>query len=126
LNLDFQIRGLVRSKTYFHRVREEKKSADETLQNVKHVLSISRELNGIRDVNKLLTIILQKAREVTHADAGSIYVVEQEGQGSNLIFKISQNESINLNLSEFKMKISDKSIVGNSIIHMKTINIPDL
>lgn len=126
LSIDFQIRGLIRSKTYFERASEEKRSADNILRNVKHVLSISRELNGFRDVNRLLTLILQKAREVTNADAGSIYVVEPNGESETITFKISQNESIKLNLGEFKMKITDKSIVGHSVIHMKTINIPDL
>ncbi|RZA10383.1 MAG: hypothetical protein EOP10_34860, partial [Proteobacteria bacterium] len=48
-------------------------TVNETNENVKYVLQVSRELNGIRDSKKLLSLILQKARQITNADAGSIY-----------------------------------------------------
>src|SRR5690606_3158932 len=98
-------------------------------RNIKYVLEISRELNGFRDVDRLLSLILEKARAVTQADAGSIYVVEKSkdnNEPESIVFKITQNNSTNINLSEFRMPISDQSIVGNSVLHAKSINIPDL
>lgn len=99
-------------------------------EEVKYVLSISRELNGERDIPKLLNLILKKAREVTSADAGSIYTLDnpenKKVTDGILRFRFTQNDSISQNLSEFELPINDKSIVGNAVIHSQAINIPDL
>lgn len=97
--------------------------------HIKHVMSISRELNGERDIPKLLNLILEKAREFCCADAGSIYTVESKGndlQDGKLHFRYTQNSSITQNLSEFTLPINEGSIVGNAVIHKRAINIPDL
>lgn len=91
---------------------------------IKYVLSISRELNGERDIPKLLNLILKKAREVTCADAGSIYTIEKNK--NTLKFRFTQNDSIQQDLSEFEIPINERSIVGNVVINAKEINIPDL
>ena len=44
------------------------------------LINIARAMTTERDVNKLLAIILEKSRFVTGADAGSIYVVEDDGR----------------------------------------------
>lgn len=106
-------------------------------ENIKAVMSISRELNGERDIPKLLNLILLKAREVCHADAGSIYTIESAIDGSSgsnyqkkeddiLHFRFTQNHSVKQNLSEFKLPINRNSIVGNAVLNRQTINIPDL
>src|SRR5690606_29545352 len=83
----FQVQGLFRSKSFQDRVHRQAQETDEKSKNIKYVLEISRELNGFRDVDRLLNLILQKARAVTHADAGSIYVVErpQEGREGSIV-----------------------------------------
>lgn len=101
----------------------------EANQNVKYMLSISRELNGERDIPKLLGIILSKARDICHADAGSIYTVDSPTNNlrdGTIQFRFTQNHSIKQNLSEFTMPVNEGSIVGNACIHEATINIPDL
>lgn len=98
-------------------------------ESVKNILSISRELNGIRNTEKLLSLILEKAREVTEADAGSIYVIDgldTDIENSHIVFKITQNSSKPKDLSEFKLPINDSSIVGAAVINKTPINIPDL
>ena len=40
-------------------------------------------LSAERDINKLLELILSKSREITAADAGSLYLVERGKDGSN-------------------------------------------
>lgn len=101
----------------------------EANQNVKYMLSISRELNGERDIPKLLSAILLKARDICSADAGSIYTVESPTanvRDGTIQFRFTQNHSIKQNLSEFTMPVNEGSIVGNACIHEVTINIPDL
>ena len=116
---------------------QSRKLVEDTSESIKYVLRVSRELNGIRDTNKLLSLILMKAREISNADAGSIYVVQWQdpsktsiadspGASGTINFKITQNETVHLNLSEFEVPISETSIVGNAVIHEKSININDL
>ncbi len=104
------------------------------------LINIARAMTTERDVNKLLAIILEKSRFVTGADAGSIYVVEDEttaageegdngpasrARGPKLRFKLSQNESVNYDSREFVMPISTRSIAGSAALGKKPINIPD-
>lgn len=111
--------------------RAEREILEETTENVKYVMSISRELNGERDIPKLLNLILQKAREISKADAGSIYTMEyphnsRKLEDAKLRFRFTQNSSIKTDFSEFTVSIDDKSIVGNAVLHQSPINIPDL
>lgn len=104
------------------------------------LINIARAMTTERDVNKLLAIILEKSRFVTGADAGSIYVVEDEttartdetdsgassrGRGPMLRFKLSQNETVAYDSREFVMPISTRSIAGSAALGKKAINIPD-
>lgn len=109
----------------------EREVLEETTENVKNVMSISRELNGERDIPKLLNLILLKARQICKADAGSIYTIDfAKGstriEDANLRFRFTQNSSIKPDFAEFTIPIDNKSIVGNAVMHQKPINIPDL
>src|SRR5947208_7265580 len=85
-----------------------------------------------REIKKLLSVILQKCRQVTGADAGSVYVVEEEG-GSQaeykpapkkfLHFMLSQNDSVKVDFKEPVLDIDDKSIVGQAVLSKHPINI---
>ena len=103
----------------------------ETTENVKYVMEISKELNGERDIPKLLNLILRKAREICKADAGSIYTLHfakgsSKLQDAKLKFRFTQNASIKVDFAEFSMDVDHKSIVGNAVLHQAVINIPDL
>jgi HD-GYP domain-containing protein (c-di-GMP phosphodiesterase class II) len=101
------------------------------------LINIARAMTTERDVNKLLGVILEKSRFVTGADAGSIYVVEEDtsvdddapptsrARGPMLRFKLSQNESVAYDSSEFVMPISTRSIAGSAVVGKKAINIAD-
>jgi HD-GYP domain-containing protein (c-di-GMP phosphodiesterase class II) len=91
--------------------------------------AIGRALSSQRDITKLLALILEKARYVTGADAGSVYVVEGEDPDLTkraLRFKISQNDSLKLDFSEFTLPVSEKSVVGKCVLSRVVINTPDL
>ena len=93
------------------------------------LISIGRALSQQRKTRSLLDIILTRAREVTGADAGSIYVVEGEEdtqQERRVRFVVSQNDSIAMNTKEFSMPVSASSIVGACVLSADVINIEDL
>jgi HD-GYP domain-containing protein (c-di-GMP phosphodiesterase class II) len=125
------IRSVHSFQTALANAHAEREVLEETTENVKYVMSISRELNGERDIPKLLTLILHKAREICKADAGSIYTIDYP-PGSNrledakLRFRFTQNASIRVDFAEFSIPIDNKSIVGNAVLHQAPINIPDL
>lgn len=109
--------------------RTEQKQVEQTSRDVKHILSISRELNGERDIEKLLNLILRKARAIANADAGSIYTFESVTRNvmeGVIEFRYTQNDSIRTDFTKAQIPVSERSIVGNAIIHQRTINIPDL
>jgi HD-GYP domain-containing protein (c-di-GMP phosphodiesterase class II) len=90
------------------------------------LIDIARAMTTERDVHKLLSVILEKSRFVTGADAGSIYVVEGDEKNRQMRFKLSQNDSVTYDSSEFVMPISNRSIAGSAVVGKKAINIADV
>jgi hypothetical protein len=96
---------------------------------LEELMSISRAISSERDQDRLLDLILEKSRYITGADAGSVYVMEETEDPEappNLRFKITHNESVQADFTEFTIPVSDKSIVGNAVLRKESINIPDL
>ena len=67
-----------------------------------------------RDPDTLLVRILEQARRLTQSDAGSLYLVERDEQGSaRLQFKLSQNDTLpDLPLTRFTLPIDTSSLAG--------------
>ena len=129
LNLYAALKSLYNLQTLVAHTHAQAAEVEEVNRNVKYMMSISRELNGERDIPRLLSLILSKARDISNADAGSIYTVDSPTQNVRdgvIKFRFTQNDSIKQNLSEFTMPVNEGSIVGNVCIHEATINIPDL
>ena len=109
--------------------------ADRFRYEVAELLAASRALSSERDIKKLLALILEKTRQVTGADAGSVYVLEEDASvtlgtrrppDKKLHFMLSQNDSLKIDFKEFTLGVDEKSIVGKAVLTAKPINIPDL
>jgi HD-GYP domain-containing protein (c-di-GMP phosphodiesterase class II) len=104
-----------------------------TEREMEQLHEIGIALSSTRDANAVLELILTKAREITAADAGSIYLIEEkraEGGSSAevqqfLRFKMSQNDSIDIPKREIVMPISESSISGFVALNGKVINLRD-
>ena len=101
----------------------------------KFIIRLDSELNQIQDFDLLLERILHEARQVVHADAGSIYIsVPDEDGTEKLAIKYSQNDTIQKKLppgqkmiySIFSVQINEKSISGYCGLTKSLINIPDM
>lgn len=93
------------------------------------LFEIARALTTERDINRLLDLILQKSRLVAGADAGSLYVVEgadNEVQDRRLHFKLSQNDSVKFDSSEFAMPVDRHSMAGWVALESRTVRIDDV
>jgi HD-GYP domain-containing protein (c-di-GMP phosphodiesterase class II) len=86
-------------------------------------------LSSTRDVNVLLELILAKTREITGADAGSLYIVETSGsenglsgrQERRLRFKLTQNDTKQFPYSEFTLPMNENSMAGYAALHGEVI-----
>jgi HD-GYP domain-containing protein (c-di-GMP phosphodiesterase class II) len=90
------------------------------------LINIARAMTTVRDVDKLLGVILEKSRFVTGADAGAIYIVEHQGPLPVLRFKLTQNDSVAFDSREFTIPLSDRSMAGSAALGKKALNIPDV
>ena len=82
-------------------------------------------LSETRDVEQLLRMILSKAREITSADAGSLYLVEHAEGGARLRFKLTQNNSVEFPFAEFTLPLTDQSIAGYCAWHGQIVELAD-
>ncbi|HEY3664817.1 MAG TPA: HD domain-containing phosphohydrolase, partial [Polyangiaceae bacterium] len=93
------------------------------------LIEIARALTTEREIDKLLNLILEKARFITAADAGSMYVVHGDDPllaRRQLHFKLSQNDSVSFDSREFAMPISARSMAGYVTLEQKTLSIEDV
>jgi HD-GYP domain-containing protein (c-di-GMP phosphodiesterase class II) len=88
-------------------------------------------LSAERNIKRLLELILSKSREITGADAGSLYLVEREKQAGNgngdlLRFKLPQNDSVPVaDFEEYTMPLDKTSIAGYVALTGETVNEAD-
>ncbi len=90
-------------------------------------------LSQTHEVGALLNMILSKAREITRADAGSLYLVEEASQDalsagpgdSRLRFKLTQNDSVQFPFAEFELPLQENSLAGYTALHGEVINLAD-
>lgn len=64
------------------------------LAQIKNLSDIGRALSGEKDLNALLEMIIDEARNFTKADGGTLYIIEND----RLHFKIVQNESLGIRM----------------------------
>ncbi len=95
-------------------------------QDQEDLINIGKSLSGEKDMEKLLRLILYLSKKITGADAGSIYLVEEDESGTKrLRFKYSHTYSRTIPLEEFVMDMNRKSISGYVAVTGEVLNIPD-
>jgi HD-GYP domain-containing protein (c-di-GMP phosphodiesterase class II) len=113
-------------------------STDNLLHRLKELNEIGIALSQQRDLNSLLEIILVAAKRITHADAGTLYLLEHEQQ--TLRFEILRNDTLNIAMGGtsgvpitfYPIRLYDDSgnpnhamVVSHSALSGETINISD-
>jgi|RhiMetdeSRZDD1v2_1073273.scaffolds.fasta_scaffold32056_5 HD-GYP domain-containing protein (c-di-GMP phosphodiesterase class II) len=96
---------------------------------------VALALSAERDANRLLELIVTKCREVTTADAGSLYLVDEKelppGQWETdsermLRFVVAQNDSKSLDLKSARLPLNRASIAGYVALTRTPLNLPDV
>lgn len=96
--------------------------------DVAEILKIIDELNTLKDVDTILDRILSESRRLSHADAGSIFLIPDE----ELVFSYVQNDTLFNHetgraalYQDLKVPITHDSIVGHTAITREPVSIND-
>jgi HD-GYP domain-containing protein (c-di-GMP phosphodiesterase class II) len=123
----FHLRNLIQTALLRQQIRTVRQERDTQTHRLKELNRIGVALSTERDPVRLMKLILQKSRELTSADGGSLYLVEFEnGTPSRLRFNISQNDSMALNYEESVMPLTKESIAAYVAVTGKALRIPDV
>jgi len=96
-------------------------------RNLDKLTQIGIALSAEKNHHRLLDTILTQSRELTNADAGSLYLVEETSDGKkNLRFVHTQNDSKRIPFKQFVMPATKTSISGYVAVTGETLNIPDV
>ncbi len=114
------------------RARRKALSASKATRELEELNRVGIALSETRDVGQLLDLILKKAREITSADAGSLYLVENGGPSAEaglgvplLRFKLTQNDSVQFPFSEHTLPLTEDSMAGYCALHGEVIELAD-
>ena len=107
-------------------------SAARAVRELEELNRVGIALSETRDVEQLLELILWKAREITQADAGSLYLVQKDGtstgggvQSPSLRFKLTQNDSVQFPFTEQPLPLTEDSMAGYSALHGRVVELAD-
>ena len=109
-----------------NRADQLEKQLSERTRELQEVAEVGRALSTVRDHSVLLTMILSKARELSRADAGSLYLLDEVDGVKMLRWKLAQNDSIDVEAFEEKvLSITRKSLAGYVAMTGETLVIDD-
>jgi len=115
-------------------------NAANAARRLRHLTEIGLALSAERDIDRLLELILTKSRELTSADAGSVFLVQSlagiEGDGdlngacagtraSALYFCKAQNDSIHFQTTT-TFAVSSSSLAGHAALSGQTLCFDDV
>jgi len=86
---------------------------------------IAIALSGGRDFDELLATILLEARRLAGCEAGSLYLIE-EGSPPALVFKLAQNDVVDVAFSESRLPLESSSLAGYVAVSGEALNIDDV
>jgi HD-GYP domain-containing protein (c-di-GMP phosphodiesterase class II) len=87
---------------------------------------VGRALASEQDLDRLLDLILTKARELLRAEAGSIYLLNGEGERRELLFAHTQNAKVRLPFHRVVMPVSDRTLAGFVALSGASLNLQDV
>ena len=99
-------------------------------QELHELNNIGVALSAERDINKLLELILAKSREITAADAGSLYLVKRGKEhdasaDDQLSFELTQNHSVAVPFEKRTVPLNETSISGYAALTGEIVNVAD-
>lgn len=134
--LTFKINCCLSDIEYDQDVKAMKADDENRRKAVDTLNEIGMALSTEKDLSKLLDMIVTKSREMTRADAGSLYLTEtdpalQEDPQNYLAnkrmrFQVTQHDSRSIPFKSFVLDISKKSVYGYVALTQEHLNFPDV
>ena len=124
------LRGAFRQAAGMSGERMARESAQDRYTELTELTRIGAALSTERDLSRLLGMILEQARRLSSADAGSLYLVERRPDGTrsdSLVFKSTQNFTLpDIPFREFTVPINRSSVAGYVADTGQTLVLPDV
>ena len=120
-------RALLTADTWRHERRRFSITVGQWSETTERAKELAIALTAERDPQRLLTLILSRAREFIPADAGSLYLVQQDAQGQACLrFALAQNDSVHAPWQESIVPLKSTSIAGAVAQSGDVVNIDDV
>lgn len=87
---------------------------------------VGRALVSEQNLDRLLDLILSKARELLEAEAGSIYLMNGDEERRELLFAHTQNALVNVPFHRVSMPVSRQTLAGFVALTRETLNLKDV
>jgi len=95
-------------------------------QSMERLHEVGRALASEQNLDRLLDLILSKARELLQAEAGSIYLLNGEEGRREMLFAHTQNARVRLPFHRIAMPVSQQTLAGFVALTGESLNIPDV
>lgn len=95
-------------------------------QEMRRIIRVGQAMSTERVFDRLIDLILQQARELVGADAGSIYVTESPRGNEKPQYIRFKKSALELNANEFLLPIDSTSIAGYVALRGEPLLIPDV
>lgn len=103
-----------------------KSALGKTEQDLELLAEIGIALSAEKNLDRLLERILREAQQLACCDAASLYLVEKhEEESDKLAFKLTNNDSIDIDFREQRFDLDNRSIVGYVATMDQELNIAD-
>lgn len=98
---------------------------------ITRLLDVGQALSAERDHDTLLARILKEARLLACCDAASIFLIDRHTgkdiqQAPDLVFKLTQNDSIDFHFEEQRFSLDNRSVAGYSALTGEVVNLDDV
>jgi signal transduction histidine kinase/ActR/RegA family two-component response regulator len=95
-------------------------------RELRELIGIGVRLAAERDIDALLDLILTTARDITWSDAGSLYLVDVDGDGARCLRSaLVQSDSLPVPAREHPIQIDSRSAPGYAAMSGQVVNLPD-
>jgi len=95
-------------------------------QDMERLNQVGRALASEQNLDRLLDLILSSARELLDAEAGSLYLVDEQEGKRELVFAHTQNAKVSLPYHQFRMPISTGTLAGFTAATGESLNLEDV
>lgn len=106
--------------------RDMESMLDQRDSHITRLTEIAIALSAEKNLTRLLALIIEEAQDLACCDAASMFLIDRQNKDQpELVFKLTANDSIDLDFKEFRFPMDDRSLAGYVATHAKELIIDD-